>query len=175
VTILVCPLSRVSEQIRAHRPSRVISLLDPDTGFPETGYGVRHLRVSMHDIVGDAPGWVAPNPAHIETLLGFIAGWDARAPLLVHCYAGISRSTATAFVAACVRNPAVDERVIAEKLRAASVHARPNERMIEIADALLGRNGRMTAAIEDTGRALPWIELQENEPFAIPSDFAGRR
>ena len=37
VTILVCPLSGVLELVRARRPNRVVSLLDPEFEFPDLG------------------------------------------------------------------------------------------------------------------------------------------
>ena len=175
MTIAVCPLSRVPDRIRALRPARVISLLDPYTRFPDTGYGERHLRVTMHDIVADAPGALAPTQAHIEQILTFIEGWNGDAPLLEHCFAGISRSSATAFIAACLHNPRADEHAIAVALRAASANARPNGRMIDLADIVLGRNGRMSAALHETGRELPWLDIQENDPFSIPSVFEATR
>ncbi|MGE3303441.1 MAG: tyrosine phosphatase family protein [Hyphomonadaceae bacterium] len=174
MTIVVCPLSRVSETIAAHAPARVISLLDPDTPFPETGaaYDGRHLRVSMHDITRVEEGWIAPGEGHIETLLHFLREWEPEAPLLVHCYAGISRSTATAFVAACLHNPQASEREIAAALRSASPTATPNRRIVSLADAALARKGRMTAAIDAIGRGSPaWPQIEAAEPFAIPSRF----
>jgi predicted protein tyrosine phosphatase len=69
----------------------------------------------------------------------------------VHCYAGISRSTAAAFVAACALSPARTELQIAQELRQRSHTASPNRRIVSIADDLLGRNGRMVDAVEAIG------------------------
>ena len=66
---------------------------------------------------------------------------------MVHCYAGISRSTAGAFVTACALNPQRDEMTIARALRDASPTATPNIRIVSLADRMLGRDGRMVAAI----------------------------
>jgi predicted protein tyrosine phosphatase len=93
--------------------------------------------------------------------------------MLIHCYAGISRSTATAYIAACVHNPEADEHGIARALRTASPTATPNRRFIALADAALARNGRMNRAIEAIGRGFPrWPEIPEAQPFALPSRFA---
>ena len=35
-----------------------------------------------------------PDDEHVERLVDFVRGWDRAAPLVIHCYAGISRSTA---------------------------------------------------------------------------------
>jgi predicted protein tyrosine phosphatase len=81
-----------------------------------------------------------------------VRGWDRTAPLVVHCWAGISRSTAAAFVSVCALRPDRDERDIAWMLRRASPTATPNSRIVSFADVLLGRNGRMVAAVEAIGR-----------------------
>jgi predicted protein tyrosine phosphatase len=107
----------------------------------------------------------------MRTILDFISGWEREAPILIHCYAGISRSTATAYITACAHNPAADEEEIARALRAASPTASPNRRFIALADAELGRSGRMSRAIDTIGRGPPWYEVGEAEPFAIAARF----
>jgi predicted protein tyrosine phosphatase len=87
--------------------------------------------------------------------------------MVVHCYAGISRSTAAAFVAACALSPKRDEVEIAARLRAASPTAYPNRRLVALADDYLGRSGRMRAAIEKIGFNLPAFEA---EPFMLELD-----
>jgi len=172
MAILVCPLSRVSEMVQARKPSHVVSLLDPHSAFPSPGG--RHLKVSVHDIVEDSPGWTAPAREHMAEILDFIGTWERSAPILIHCYAGISRSTATAFITACVHNPDIDEAEIALALRAASKIAWPNRRIVALADAELGRSGRMTAAIDAIGPGVSWEEAGENTPFEIASLFEVR-
>src|SRR2546425_4108951 len=111
MTILVCPLSKVVEMIALHRPSGVISLLDPDFPFPELGptYVGKHLRLRFHDVHILTEDQVPPSVEHIDHLLGFLGAWSSGEDLLVHCRAGISRSTAAAFIAACFLNPDVPE------------------------------------------------------------------
>lgn len=168
--IIVCPLSKVEQMVAAHTPERVVSLLDPDFDFPELGsaYRDRHLRLHVHDVHACAPERVAPAPKHVDQLLDFLGRWQRSSPLLIHCRAGIGRSTAAAFIAACVHNPNVDERKIALELRRASSLARPNRVLLELADAAMGRNGRMASAIEETGRNLQWHRVDENLPFEMP-------
>ena len=91
-------------------------------------------------------------------------GWDRKAPLVVHCYAGISRSTASAFTAACALNPHRDEIAIARQIRAASPIAQPNRRIVMLADKALGREGRMLRAIDAMG---PGNMMIEGHPFRI--------
>lgn len=169
MSIVVCPLSRVDAMVALHRPARVISMLDPDRPFPELGprYAGAHLRLSFHDIEVASTGVVAPAAGHVRELLAFIRAWDPVEPLLIHCRAGISRSTATAYIAACMKRPEVDEHDVAVALRDAAPLARPNGTLVRLADAEMARNGRMSEAIDATGRGLPWIEVDEGEPFRM--------
>ncbi len=167
--IVVCPLSKAADQVALHRPERVISMLNPNDEFPELGphYSDRHLKLSFHDINEPREAHIPPAVEHVRDFLRFLESWDQRAPILIHCRAGISRSTAAAYIAACQANPNFDEHEIAMALRQASPLARPNGLLVELADAALGRNGRMRAAIETTGQGLEWIEIDENEPFRM--------
>jgi len=137
----------------------------PDLG---PGYVGRHLRLSFHDVHLPAPDQVVASPDHIRELLRFVAAWDRRDPLLIHCRAGIGRSTATAYVTACFTNPEADEHDLALALRRAALLARPNETLVGLADREMGRGGRMSAAIASTRRDLPWVDVDEGEPFRIP-------
>lgn len=172
MAILVCPLSRAPDIAREHKPSHAVSLLDPGTPFPAlTCADERHLRLSLHDIEHEMAGLDACCSARMRALLDFVAGWDRNAPMLIHCYAGISRSTASAFIAACVQNPAADENEIALALLRASPSASPNRRLVALADAELGRGGRMRRAIEVIGRGGDWFGIGEARPFTLASRF----
>lgn len=177
MAILVCPLSRAPDLARDKKPSHVVSLLDPGTPFPAlAGYGHdRHFCLEIHDIEADMEGLDALCDRRMSMILDFVGGWDRDAPMLIHCYAGISRSTATAYIAACAHNPGVDEEEIALKLREASPTASPNRRFVALADAALSRSGRMSRAIEKIGRGASWLDIGEAEPFMIPSRFEGAR
>ena len=171
MTIFVSGLSRVADMISLHAPTRVVSLLDPDSAFPELGpaYAGRHLRLRFHDAHAGGDGLVMPRPEDIARLIGFIEAGEPLDPILIHCRAGIGRSTAAGFVAACLRNPSVSEHELAVTLRRVAPFARPNEEVIRLADAVMGRDGRMSEAIRSTGRGLSWIDTGEPHPFQLPS------
>src|SRR4029453_1350040 len=149
MSILVPPLPHGVDLVSRRKPSRVISLLDPGDPFPELGtlYVDRHLRLSFHDAHSPEPGLTIPSVTHITQLLDFLERWEVGESLLVHCRMGVGRSTATAFIAACHRNPQAPELQIATELRRVAPFARPNETVIKIADTLMHRGGRMTAAM----------------------------
>jgi predicted protein tyrosine phosphatase len=153
MVLVVTPLRLLPLVLAERAPSHLITLLSPDE-LIETPAGfdpARHLRLGMHDISEPEPGFVAPEAAMVEQALAFARGWDAAAPMIVHCWAGISRSTATAFAIVCERNPHADELKIALAMRRASPSAFPNRRIVALADAILGRRGRMLQAVEAMG------------------------
>lgn len=162
----VCSLARVPETLRQTGARSLITLLDHETPVtrPRAIAPNRHLRVSMSDIVLEIDGHILPSQSHVVALLDFIQSWDRADPLLIHCYAGVSRSTAAAFIAACALAPNRDEFEIAGLLRRRSPTATPNARLVEIADDLLGREGRMRAAIARIGRG---ADCFEGVPFAL--------
>jgi predicted protein tyrosine phosphatase len=123
-----------------------------------------HLWLRLHDISVPIDGYIVPAEEHVAELLRFVQRWDRGAPLVVHCYMGISRSTASAFAAVCALNPQRDEADIALALRRASPTATPNSRIVSLADSLLGRDGRMVAAVETIG---PGIMADEAMPFRL--------
>jgi predicted protein tyrosine phosphatase len=167
MVLIVSPLSRLPEVIAARAPSHLLTLLPPDEmiGTPK-GFGLgRHLRLGMHDISAPTDGLIAPDAGMVEAVLAFGRSWDAAAPMLVHCWAGISRSTASAFAIACARDPDADELEIALAMRRASPSAFPNRRIVALADDILRRQGRMSAAVEAMGGN---GFVAEGVPFDIP-------
>ena len=173
MTIHVCPLSLAPELARRNKVSHVVSLLDPLTPFPVIqDVGPRHLCIEVHDIEAEEDGMDPICAVRAKRILEFVSGWDRTQPILIHCYAGISRSTATAFITACAQNPGADEEAIALALRQASPSASPNRRFVALADAELGRGGRMSRAIERIGRGGSWLDIGEARPFSMPSSYA---
>jgi predicted protein tyrosine phosphatase len=153
MTLIVCPLHQIETVIAERRPSHLITLLDP-YALIETPAGVareRHLKLGVWDVSEPFGGLTPPEEADVLRILKFARAWDERAPLLVHCHAGISRSTATAFMLACERNPDIPEAEIAWSLRRAAPHAYPNRAIVRLADDILGRRGRMADAVEAIG------------------------
>ena len=165
--IYVSPLSGVEDAIRLHGPSHLVSLLDPDSMIP-TPEGIsagKHLRLSVNDIASPVDTLTAPGEAHVAELISFIRTWDQTDPMLVHCWAGISRSTAAAFITLCVLNEDQSEDALAQLIRRNAAHAFPNRLMVRHADSLLRRKGRMIDAIEAMG---PARATWEGVTFALP-------
>jgi predicted protein tyrosine phosphatase len=164
--IHVCSLSRLQETVEETGARHVVSLIG-DEARVERPRGIapeNHLWLRLHDISAPLDGYVLPDENHVTDLLQFVRGWDRRTPLVVHCFAGISRSTASAFASVCALSPHREESSIAQALRNASPTATPNIRIVSLADQLLGRKGRMIAAIETIGRG---IMADEAKPFRL--------
>ena len=164
--IHVSPRSRLEDTLAACRAERLITLLREGSDFvrPEIIEAPNFLLLSMHDIVEERDGMTAPASHHVEALLAFAEAWDRKRPLAINCYAGISRSTAAAYIIACALGPSRDEEELAATLRGLSPSATPNIRLVALADDILGRRGRMTAAIRGIGRG---AEAFEGEPFVL--------
>lgn len=168
--IHVCSLSRLNETVERCGARYVISAINP-WSIPETPDGVsddHHLRIAINDITAPHGELVHPESHHIATLIGFADKWAQDGPLVVHCLAGISRSSAAAFIVACTLNQNARETTIADTLRAASKTAQPNLLMVQLADELLDRGGRMIAAIENMS---PGTAIMEANTFKIPSYY----
>jgi predicted protein tyrosine phosphatase len=165
----VCPLSEVPSLVADVRASRLVSLLQAEIPVP-TPVGIAadsHLRLEVHDIAEPLLDHVAPAREHVRSLLDFAEAWGGEGVMVVHCWAGISRSTAAAFTALCLVNPDVPELVIARALRAASPTAQPNRLIVQHADDLMGRKGRMLCAVEAMG---PAVRAYAARPFSLSAD-----
>jgi predicted protein tyrosine phosphatase len=166
--LFVCPLSKVPTLVTRHGASHVVTLIREHDAIP-TPQGIdpaNHLRIGINDIVMAQDGLIHPVDTHIETLLGFVRAWPGAAPIIIHCWAGISRSTAAAFITQCALNPDASELHLARALRKASPTATPNALMVDIADRMLARRGRMLDAIASIGVG---ETAMEGVPFQLPA------
>jgi predicted protein tyrosine phosphatase len=154
VRLTVCGLDEL-HGAREAAVTHVLSILDP--GYPDpTAFGSwrRHHRLTLrfHDVIAEYPGYDAPRPEHVAALLRFgeelHAAGDDLEHLLIHCHAGVSRSTAALAILLAREHPE-DEAAVFERLVAIRPQAWPNSRMIGFADEMLGRSGRLRAALQD--------------------------
>ncbi len=164
--IVVCPLSRIGETADRIGADRMITLINAGTPVTRPGRIAEadHLFIAVNDIWEPQDGMILPGERHVRDILDFAGRWDRNSPLLVHCFAGVSRSTATAYLVAAALAPEQDEFELALALRAASPTATPNPRIIAVADAILDRKGRMVEAIASIGRG---ADCFEGTPFEL--------
>lgn len=149
-TLTVCGIEELGGHCAA-RPSHVLSILDPDHPVPEAfgSFGEHEkLELRFYDVI--EPGQGGPTEDHVAALLAFGRDLMAEPPkdahLLVHCHAGISRSTAAMTLILAQYLPKLPaEAILAEVLRIRD-KAWPNLRMLEMGDAMLGRGGTFPSA-----------------------------
>ena len=155
----------------------MLSILDPGYPAPPAfGSFGEHERLELrfNDIIDEREDAIAPRREDIETLLRFgrtlLGQPPSNAHLLVHCHAGVSRSTAAmALILAQSRpdSPAAD--ALAEVVRIRP-QAWPNLRMIELGDMLLGRGGEIITAVRRHYRAVAF-----RQPELVPAMIAAGR
>jgi predicted protein tyrosine phosphatase len=169
-TLHVCPLSEIDTTVARTGARTLVTLLRNDyhVSRPACIRPERHYRIPISDIVEPMEGQVVPGRDHVDGFLAFLRGWDRSEPMLIHCFAGVSRSTAAAYIAACALAPQRTEEAIAWTLRKSSPTATPNALLVKHADDLLGRGGRMVASIQAIGRG---ADCMQGEPFTL--SFAG--
>ena len=165
--LVVSPLSKLAETAIRYRPRELITLMNKGTPMecPAMIAENRHYFLEFNDINEPQEGLIAPSETEIYKLLEIAKNWNRSYPLLINCYMGISRSTAAAFVIACALEQKKTEAAIARLLRKNSPTATPNKLMVELADKILDRGGRMSSAIFDIGRG---AEAFEGTPFILP-------
>ena len=151
-TIFVTNLFDMPHYVWELAPARVVSIIQPELQpvRPEELLPAAHLRVGVHDISEHRDNHILPERRDIEDLIQFAHGWNpAEGAFLTHCYAGVSRSTAAALIAATIKTG--DPHWSAIRLRAAAPHAYPNRRIIALADEILDLAGALNEACEAMG------------------------
>lgn len=173
-SIAITSIRQMDETRAMTGATRLISVVNAHL-MPATPEGIApcdHLRLPISDARAERGEGRHVTEPLIARLIEFVRAWPRDAPLLIHCFSGLNRSPAAAYIALAVLNPDVPESLIAYRLRAASETAAPNPTMIGVADVLLGRNGNLKSAIDMIGPGAP---AAEGRPFSIISDFGSRR
>jgi len=152
MSILVCPLHDVEAIARVRRPSHILSLVSPSvepTGFQRLA--PYHLELRFNDIAEPREGLIDPTPEHIQSIIEFGRSSREQGSLLIHCWAGVSRSPAAAFIIAFDRaRPSPAQ--LAARLRSTAPYCTPNPRMIALADGILDMQGELVRSITEIGR-----------------------
>lgn len=155
--------------------THLLSIIDPEQ--PEPGWSVadappERLTLRFHDAIVPYPDHVLARREDVEAMLAFGRTLAERDPahLLIHCHMGISRSTAAAAALLAQADPAGDEDAILTHIQSIRPQAWPNSLIVRHADALLGRQGRLVAALGRLYRR----QLVANPRFADPLRSGGR-
>jgi predicted protein tyrosine phosphatase len=172
--LTICGVRELDEHCAAG-VTHVVSLLDPGyedpgafTAFPPH----RRLLFRFHDIIEPIPGRISPSAGDVKRLLaiGPELVTTPQKHLLIHCHAGLSRSTASAVLLLAQAWPDRPARAAFEAVSNIRPGAWPNLRMLEIGDALLGRKGEIVAAVASVYRRV----LERDPSFHEALILAGR-
>jgi predicted protein tyrosine phosphatase len=174
--ITVCGLGELDGH-SATGASHVLSILDPDHPVPEAfgAFGEHEkLELRFHDIIEDKPGHIAPQPEHVDAILALGRSLQSEPGttrhLLVHCHAGISRSTAAMALILAQAMPEQSAEQIIRMVHGIREKAWPNLRMIEFGDAKLGRGGALVTATH----ALHRLQLDRRPRVGLLMETDGR-
>jgi predicted protein tyrosine phosphatase len=174
--ITVCGLDELAGHSEA-RVSHVLSILDPEWPVPEIfGTFGEHekLELRFHDVIEDRPGTVPPEPFHIEQLLAFGCALGreptADAHLLVHCHAGVSRSSASMALLIAQAMPDRPGHAIFADILQIRPQIWPNLRIVEMGDTALGRNGNLI----DAAKGIYRLRIGQNPSLANEFRSGGR-
>lgn len=167
MTIYISSLADMPRLVRKLGIRDLISIIQPDAQPPTPPEiePARHYRCAVHDIVKSNTGEVLAERSHIADLIAFLRTWDGQAPLLIHCLAGVSRSTAAGLIAHVLQTGEPQKSAVA--LRRASPYAWPNRRIVALADSILGFDGELIEAREAMGPAV-WETDPDYETTAVP-------
>jgi predicted protein tyrosine phosphatase len=153
--IKVGGLHSIPALVREFRPTHLLGILDPPTPQPaiydHDALSRATLLLRFHDVDDGRPD--GPTVEHVEKIIAFadqVRGAHARTParLLVHCHAGISRSTASAYIA-LARDLGLERAADAfRQLLRVTSNPWPNRRLVALADEALGAKGRLLAPLD---------------------------
>jgi predicted protein tyrosine phosphatase len=133
--------------------THVLSILDPNWPDPEAFTDFpphRREALRFHDVIVPSPNVTLPTAADVAQLLAFggdvmVAGEFAH--LLIHCHAGVSRSTAAAALLLAQAAPARNPADIFAEVGRLRPRAWPNLLLLELGEAALGRPGELVPAV----------------------------
>ncbi|MDJ0946443.1 MAG: hypothetical protein QNJ30_23570 [Kiloniellales bacterium] len=158
IEIAVCGMEELPRVAPDFGPTHAVTLLDPTNSRPPIAGldEADHLFVGVHDISAPRPDHEHPQDHHVEALLAFgeslrPAVESSEVRVLVHCWAGVSRSTAAAFALTC-QLTGMAERDALLSIQSLRRQMWPNELIVALADEALDRRGRMRRALEDWRR-----------------------
>jgi predicted protein tyrosine phosphatase len=168
--ITICGIPELGEHSAAG-VTHVLSILGPNSPDPPEFAAFaphRRLILRFHDVIEPQPDQIAPTREDVERLLVFgrEVSETTEAHLLVHCRAGVSRSTAAAALILMQANPEWPASAALDAVAAIRPRAWPNLLILEFGDALLGRNGEIAAAAGAIYRRV----LARDPEFGRPDD-----
>ena len=134
----VCDILTARQRLQTNFHTKIISLLSPQQAseFEFTSQGSHHKLWLMDDVTFSAPGSRAPSSSQILEILEFSKTFQSSDRVLIHCYAGVSRSTAVAIGLLCQHGMHPSDSISAVDKQCLGMD--PNELILRHFDAVLG-------------------------------------
>ncbi|MDX2288972.1 MAG: tyrosine protein phosphatase [Hyphomicrobiaceae bacterium] len=170
----ICPLRSMPRVVEETGARHLISLV-PERFAPKTPPTVdpaQHLQIPIEERISRERAGNVPVVLAMARLLAFARTWDRRSVVVVHCFSGISRSTAAALAMLAALRPDDPADLLAGELRKASVTAFPSASLIALADEMLGRAGDLRSAVDRIGLG---VRAAEGRPFGLDVEATVRR
>jgi predicted protein tyrosine phosphatase len=139
------------------RATHVVSLVDPE--LPDVHLPVirsaEHIIARLRD--QETPAFTESFPSIVKNLFETVRPAIERSDIrvLVHCHAGVSRSTAFAYALAAYKMGKGRERDAFSAFMALVNKPWPNRRIVEILDQYLERDGAMLAELDQMRSRYP--------------------
>lgn len=162
VEIVARSLADANREVQELEDDRaVVSIGSPNADEPD-GFDPSHplhVRLTFDDVTASTTRLYGgdvrpPDREDIEKLIDRADDLLDSGYVYCHCAAGISRSTAAAFILQCLVHPPGEEQEAMEAVLEDNPFAAPNRLMVKFADETLGRDGAMLSAIEAVTRQL---------------------
>lgn len=149
--VRVSCLSQASYVSSSWPATHVVSLLDPDledSKIPKPTDSEQYVFRFFDQERADATQHFGMVINQILVIVQSVI-LDPKNRLLIHCHAGVSRSTALAFGVLSIIHGTGQEAQAFSDLLTVSCKPWPNRRIVEVIDDALGREGRMLVALDE--------------------------
>jgi predicted protein tyrosine phosphatase len=148
----VCGKSEVKKTVKRFAATHLVTMLDVgDRVFrPPRIQPGNHLQLNFED-EEDPAKWAAPTREHAEAILAFGQNLPADARVVVHCFAGACRSTASALALWLQANGTDRLEEGSAWLKADRPRACPNLLLARFFDDIFGMDGRLVEECDRIG------------------------
>lgn len=146
-------------------PTKAVSLVCPGTPLPK--FGDHHHIVHVNDIPYEMEGMVAPQINHVYEVVAFTADLKPTDRLLVHCFAGVSRSTSMAI--AILISQGVPWKEAFDYVGEVRPFMMPNTRIMKMIDDEFGLNGAMMEHLTEWNRKQHGARLTALQKHTVQS------
>lgn len=154
--ITVCGLSEINSKPKSNYAISILSFESPNNYFPYLEFK-NHMKLYFDDVsyveTNKKWGIVSPSQVDIEKIVLFgryvLENSKENDEFLIHCAAGISRSTAATFIILCDWMGEGREKEALKYLEIIRPNLWPNSLMVSFGDKVLNRNGKMIDAYNE--------------------------